>query len=277
MKEMKLMPLFIQMFADGEEGSAANVTDDVNANADSNIDDTATSDVSTNVQDDVQDSEQETKSKKDRTKEYSERLNKEREKMRKELEDEQNKRLDNIAKARGFENWKDLEEASNKEMLEDLGVNDTDAFNKYLNSVIANNPEMLRAKEIIARQEQEENQRKLNDDINEINKLDPSIKTVADLLQHPSYDLILDKVQKGASVLDAYKLVNFDALTNRSTDAAVQHTLNNINNKSHMKTVSGSATDDVVVPDDIYASYRKNLPNWTDEQIKKHYKREMDK
>lgn len=286
MKTMNLMELDIQLFAEADD-PAANVDDSQGTNAGSTetgegaVVDTTDNDSSVNEQNGqvtdttTDDGEgEEVKTVKKSTKEYSERLKNDREKIRKELEEENNKRMDSIAKSRGFENWKELEEYSNKEQLQNLGVNDTDAFEKYLNNIIENNPEMIKARAIIAEQQQRDAERQLNEQVTEISKLDSSIKSVSDLLNHPSYEKVLDRVKNGANLVDAFKLENFDTLTGRASDAAVQHTLNNINNKSHVKTTSGSASSDVVVPTEVYAMYKRNLPNWTDEQIKKHYAKE---
>lgn len=284
MKKEKLLPLDIQLFAEDADDSAANevvedeeveeTTDDIDAD-DVETEESVESEEASDTDDSDADEESGKKSTKDKTKEYSERLKKDREAIRKEIEDEQNERLERIARSRGFDSWEELEEYSRNQELEDLGVSDKDAFNNYINNVISNNPEILKAKKIIAEQERRDSERRLEEDVKEISKLDGSIKTVTDLINHPSYANIVERVKNGASVLDAYKLENFDALTGRATDAAVQHVYNNINNKSHMKGVTGSGTTDIVVPDDVYKTYKKNMPNWTDEQIKKHYAKEM--
>lgn len=283
MKREKLLPLDIQFFAEDADDSAANeatevkndeVANDVDAD-DVETEESVESEEASDTEESDADEESEKKSTRDKTKEYSERLKKDREAIRKEIEDEQNEKLERIARSRGFDSWEELEEYSRNQELEELGVSDKEAFNNYINNVISNNPEILKAKKIIAEQERRDSERRLEEDVKEISKLDGSIKTVTDLINHPSYANIVERVKKGASVLDAYKLENFDALTGRATDAAVQHVYNNINNKSHMKSVTGNGTDDIVVPDDVYMAYKKNLPNWTDEQIKKHYAKEM--
>lgn len=284
METKKLMELYIQLFAEDSD-PAANEGENLGTNAGSTetieeptseINDSGETIVNEQNDDqDVTEEVEETKVNKKSTKEYSERLKADREKIRKELEEENNKRLDGIAKSRGFDNWKELEEYSNQEQLQNLGVNDADAFEKYLNNLIDNNPEIVKARAIIAEQQQRDAERQLNEQVAAITKLDSSIKNVNDLINHPSYEKILERVQNGSSLVDAFKLENFEALTGRATDAAVQHTLNNINNKSHVKTTVGGAATDIVVPSDIYAAYKKNLPSWSDEQIKKHYAKEM--
>jgi hypothetical protein len=277
MKTKKMMELDIQLFAEDNDAAANEMgTDAANTETVEEPEVKAEEETTVNEQNDQETvTEEAEKPVKKSTKDYSERLKADREKIRKEIEEENNKRLDNIAKSRGFDNWKELEEYSNKEQLQNLGVNDSEAFEKYLNNVIESNPEIIQARQIIAEQKQREAERQLNDQLIEISKLDTSIKTINDLVAHPSYDRVLDRVTKGESLLDAFKLENFEALTGRATDAAVQHTLNNINNKGHVKTTTGSSTNDVVVPSDIYAMYKRNLPTWSDEQIKKHYAKEM--
>lgn len=269
------MKLDIQLFA---EESAANeeVVEDTTEDTFADGIEEDVFDGTSEIEDEEDEDLEPPKSTKDTTKEYSERLKKDRENIRKELEKEQNEKLTRIAKSRGFDSWEELEEFSNKQQLEDLGVEDADAFKEYLNNVINNNPEIIRAKQIIAEQQARETERKLEEEVKQIGELDPSIKSVQDLIQHPSYDRVLDRVKKGSNIIDAYKLENFDALTHRSTDAAVQSVYNNINNKQHIKTTSGNTTKDIVVPSDVYAMYKRNLPNWSDEQIKKHYANEME-
>lgn len=277
MNEKTLMELGIQLFADDND-PAANETGTDAGNTETEVETEAKTEEETpvNEQNDQETvTETEEKPVKKSTKDYSERLKADREKIRKEVEEENNKRLDNIAKSRGFDNWKELEEYSNKEQLKNLGVEDSEAFEKYLNNLIESNPEIIQARNIIAEQKQREAERQLNDQLIEISKLDNSIKTINDLVAHPSYDKILERVTRGESLLDAFKLENFETLTGRATDAAVQHTLNNINNKGHVKTTTGSSTNDVVVPSDVYAMYKRNLPTWSDEQIKKHYAKEI--
>lgn len=260
-------------FADNEEvldeTSNDTVAEGVNENQDN------TSEIKVGETNEIDNEETNEPKTKDSTKEYSERLKKDREKIRQELEKEQASKLDAIARSRGFENWEELEEESNKQQIEDLGITDVDAFNKYLNEAIANNPEMIKAKRVLQEQEARESEKRLEEEIAKIGQLDPNIKNVNDLLNHPTYEAILNRVKNGQTVLDAYKLENFEMLTLRQTESAKQSVYNNINNKSHVKTSKGAVTKDVVVPQDVYIMYKRNLPSWSDEQIKKHYAKEV--
>ena len=272
MENKKLIPLFIQMFAD-EEGTADNAgavltdTDDVSADVD--IDNVEFTDGASAQEPTVKDTN------KDKTKAYSERLNADRAKIRAELEAENIAKLDAIAQGRGFENWKELEEYSNKQALEDLGVTDSDAFSKYIDNIISKNPKIIEANRILEEQAARDRDAKLNEEILKIHELDESIKTIDDLLASPNYDSVLEKVKAGASLLDAYRLANFDILMGKASDRGSQKTYENVANKSHIKTSTGRAVNDIVVPSEVLSIYKKNMPNWTEEQIKKHYANTM--
>jgi hypothetical protein len=268
---LKLLPLNIQLFGEDSPANEPEETGDVDGD---NIDDDMMFSDGTSEPEEQDTSNNEDAHTKTATKKYSERLNSDRAKIREDIEKEYTGKLDKIAKARGFENWAELEEYSAQQQLEELGVQDKDAFKNYVNNIIDNNSEVLRARQIIAEQQEREAKRQLEEQVAEIGKLDSTITNVNDLLSHPSYDRIVERVKKGANIVDAYKLENFDALTGRNTEAAKQSVYNNINNKSHVNTVRGTSPNDVIVPNDIMAIYRKNFPHWTDEQIKKHYAKE---
>lgn len=268
MKNLKLMPLFIQMFAD-EEGTADNadtmiVPDDVDADVE--IEDVEFADGPSAQEQDVKDTKN-----KDKTKAYSERLNADRAKIKAELEAENKAKLDAIAQGRGFDTWDELEEYSNKQALEDLGVTDSDAFEKYIDNLISKNPKIIEANRILEEQAQRDRDAQIEREIEKIHELDESIKTVEDLLASPNYDSVLEKVKQGVTLLDAYRLANFDSIVGRASDKASQKTYENVANKSHIKTATGRAVNDIVVPNDVLSIYKKNMPNWTEEQIKKHY------
>ena len=268
--EMLSLPLNIQLF--GEDDSAANedtiiTLEELNDNTDVDADNT--DELETNV---TENSAQEvTNTKKSKTKEYSERLNADREKIRKELEAENSKKLDAIAQSRGFENWEELEKITQEEEMKELGVTDVSAFSKYLDRMISNNPKILQANKILEEQKERDRQKEILDDVEKIHELDDSISSLEDLMEHPNYEAMLEKVKNGSNLVDAYKLVNFDLLMGKSSKEGAERTYKNVTNKSHIRTTSGGATNDVHVPSDVMAMYKKNMPSWTEEQIKKHY------
>lgn len=266
-----IMPLNIQLFAEIDDDSAANTTlVDTDADSDQDEDVTFTDGVSTSETDATGESVKKT-SKKQSTKDYSERLKTDRENIRRELEEQKKADLDALAKGRGFTNWEELEEFDKSEQIKSLGVEDVDGFQSLLDTMIDKNPKIKQAEAIIAEQQKKERDRMLEAQVKEIGQLDDSIKTITDLLTHPRYDEIIEKVKTVGSLSDAYKLVNFDLLTGKQKDAAVQDVYNNMNSKSHLRTTVGGASKDVIVPTETMTMYKKTFPTWTEEQIKSHY------
>ena len=268
MEKLNMSPLAlnIQLFA--EDDSAANDEIDLSdldvTDADSDLD----------VEGEELSAQEETP-KKSKTKEYSERLNADREKIRKELELESTKKLDAIAQSRGFDNWEELEKITQEEEMKELGVTDVSAFSKYLDRVISNNPKIIEATRIIQEQEAKNKEREILEEVDKIHELDDSISTLEDLMAHPNYDAVLDKVKNGSTLVDAYKIVNFDLLMGKHSQEASERTYKNVNSKSHIKTTSGNISKEIHIPSDILAIYKKNMPSWSEDQIKKHYANTM--
>jgi hypothetical protein len=50
-----------------------------------------------------------------------------------------------------------------------------------------------------------------------------------------------------------------------------QNVITNIDSKGHLKTTTGAKTKEIVVPDEVLASYRKNMPTMTEQEIREHY------
>ena len=210
---------------------------------------------------------------KDTTKAFSNRLKKEREKIEKEYAEKKQKELDEIAVSRGFKDWNELSDYSNQEKLEQIGIKDPKVFNEYVSDLVSKNPSVIEAQRIIESAKEKEQEELIKSAISEINSFDPDIKSVEDLFKMPNYDEYYDLVGKGYSLTDAYKIVAFDKITNNKAASAAQVVKNNIDSKGHMKSMTGNATTEVIVPEDVLAMYHKNLPNMSEQEIKDHYKK----
>lgn len=125
---------------------------------------------------------------------------------------------------------------------------------------------------------QAEAQARVNAELAEIHKLDPTINTVEDLLSMPGAKAFYDLVRKGNSFLDAYRLANFDRLTTARAEAARQQALNNARGKDHLTgTGTPQGTGAATTPPDVKAEYLAFNPDATDAEIQKHYNRYMEK
>lgn len=207
----------------------------------------------------------------DKTKAFSERLKKKTQEIEKKYEDLYNKKLDNQAKLNGFKNWKDMQESQNKNALIDAGVEDVDKFQDILNNMISQNPDVIEAREIIEKNKQSENEKAVQAEILKINKYDASIKSLDDISKLDNCSEIVDKINKGYSLYDAYVLANFDKIQSNTKEAGKTSAINNIDSKSHMKTATGGTSTDIEVPKEVLDMFRKNLKGWTDKQIKEYY------
>ena len=143
-----------------------------------------------------------------------------------------------------------------------------------LNQMIENNPAVQQARQMTAKMQQEEGQRYIEGQVSEIGKVDPSIKSFADLTKAETFPQFDALVRRGYSLVDAYKIANFDRLTGQRAAAAKQQALNSVNGKNHLNPTKGAGSgEDVVVPEETMAMYRSAFPNWTKQQIIEDYKK----
>lgn len=263
----KLMKLDIQMFAEtAENETEVDETEVEDVDSTNTVDETDT-EVETVTE--VADGEEDEK--KARTKAYSERLNKEREKIRQEVETEHKNKLNAIAKARNFDSWEELEEYDEQERLRTMGIEDGPEFKTFLNELITKNPIVKEAQAILIKQKEQDKENFLKEQIKLISQIDKSIVTLDDLVKLDRYDEFAKKIDKGYDLVDAYKITYFDKIKTNNIETAKQTVLNNIDSKSHLKSVSGAAGKEIHVPDDIMAMYKKNVPGMSEADIRKHY------
>ena len=203
----------------------------------------------------------------DRTKAFSDRLKQKTQ----EVEKKYNDKLENIAKIRGYKNWEEFEKATNRDALIDAGVEDPDKFSDVLTRMIKESPEVIKAQEIIERQQQEEQDAKMEQELKLIHELDDSVETLDDISKMDNCEDIIEKLNRGYSLYDAYVLCNMSKISQMNKDKKEKNQVNNTNSKNHMKNTKGGSTDYIEVPTEIYNTYKKNLPNWTDKQIRDHY------
>ena len=274
MKKDELLKLNIQLFAEDMADNATDEdeTDELDEETVEDEVDTDDADGEDSTGDEVDEPEQDPEEdKKRKTKEYSERLKKDREKIEKEVEAKAKKRQDDFAKSKGFSNWEEYEEAAERAQLEEAGITDPEGFRSVIQGLIERNPIVQKAQDIINNQEKERVENFVSNEISQINKIDDNVKTFDDLVRLDRYDSIAEKVEKGYSLSDAYKLVYFDNISTAKVASAKQETLKKITSKSHLKTSTGASGEGVHVPADVMAMYKANMPKWTDAEIHKDY------
>ena len=150
---------------------------------------------------------------------------------------------------------------------------------EILNDVIDSHPAVQAAKDLVSRSEeatrraqQEADDTIVRRQLEEIGKLDPSIKTMEDLLKAPNAKQFYEAVKRGNSFVDAFRLANFDRLTNAAAEAARQQAATNARGKAHLRAVGNSRGSGAAsVPGGELAMYRLLNPGATEAQIQAHY------
>lgn len=214
----------------------------------------------------------------DTTKAFSKRLREKTEELEAKYSQESEKKvtekLDEVAKLHGYDTWKEYEDAVNNDLFIEAGVEDPAKIEKVIQKMISQNPEVIKAKRIIEQTERENYNKSVSEQIDLINKIDPSINSLDDLSRLDCCKEITEKVKSGYKLYDAYVICNLDKIQNNK-DFNKQRNQENVDSKSHIKTSSGKHTNNVEVPTDIYNMYKKNT-KLSDEQIREHYKKSLE-
>lgn len=164
------------------------------------------------------------------------------------------------------------------QLLRRSGMSETE-FGEFVSGL----PEVKAANEARQQAEEAEEQARraqakarVDEQLREIEKLDPSVKSLKDLAGHPNYEAVYEKVKQGYTLSDAFKLANWDSLQ-RSAQAAAQQAARNAGSKAHMASHSSRGAGAVTVPPDIMAEYRQLNPGMTDAEITAHYNKYLKK
>lgn len=150
---------------------------------------------------------------------------------------------------------------------------------EVLNQMIEDHPMVQKANEIRQQQEtqqsqqsQAEAQARIEGEIAEIGKMDPTIKSARDLLNMPKAKEFYAYVQKGYSFLDSYKLSHFEEITQRSADAARQQAQTSARSKEHLTVTGNSRSAGAAsVPAAEMQLYRMLNPGVSEADIQKHF------
>ena len=151
--------------------------------------------------------------------------------------------------------------------LKDKGIDPS-----MIDRMIESNPVVMQAQQVIEQNKMSQAEQALQNDLAEISKYDPSIKGINDLSAMPNFPEILSRVERGASLVDAYKMVNFDTFMQHTNEAARQQAINQMRGKNHLTTQKGvaEADDYVEVPAEIMTRWRSE--GKTEKQIRDLYK-----
>ena len=177
------------------------------------------------------------------------------------------------SKAEYDEYMQKFEEEKRNRILKKAGVSEEE-----LRDIINSSPEVKEARTKSEQAEAElqkfrSERAKIDIDkcVKEISELDPTIKSISDIAALPNYPDIYGRVQRGMTLTEAFKLANFDALSNKAAAASRQAAMNAAASKAHMTGTTSRGSGAVSVPADVMAEYRAFMPDASAAEIQKHY------
>lgn len=171
-----------------------------------------------------------------------------------------------------FAEYEDAISAQNRLQAErELEANNVDI--SVLDNYINNSPVLAQAQAIIEQNQQERADAQLKSDLEELHQLNSDVSTINDIAADPRFDEILAKVRNGASLVEAYKIVNFDILMNKNSKGAKQAAINQARGKAHLEPTEalGESTEGGI-DETMLANLRSNFPEKSEKEIRKLYK-----
>ena len=208
--------------------------------------------------------------------------------VRRKAEEDSRKRIDgefkrlfgnvqNPVTGRNIETYEDYlqaveyqQRAVRDKLLEDKGIDPA-----LIEQMINNSPVIRQAQQVLEENSRTEAKRKLEADLKLVSQIDPTIKNLDDLEKHASYQDVLRYVKNGLSLPDAFKLVNFDSISTKNSEAAKQAAINQTRSKSHLEKTSGISDSSTLVdiPESEISTWRDYYPGLSDAELKKKYNR----
>lgn len=174
-----------------------------------------------------------------------------------------------------YEAWRsynDQVQADKRERaMKRLGMNE-----EQYAQFIRNQPEVRELSEQAAAARKREAEARVADQMRQIHALDPNINDIRDLGKMPNYPRFYELVkQHRLPLVDAYKLVNMDALTRRNVEAQAQAMRNAEAAKQHLTTTKprggGDPAEGVTVPGVTAELYRELFPDLKAADMRRDY------
>lgn len=172
-----------------------------------------------------------------------------------------------------FEAMLAQEQMQTKKTLEEKGIDPN-----LIEKAVENSPAIKTANAIIQAQKLKEVESYLETQVKEISQIDPDIKSAKDIESSDRYPEILKYLNENRlSIVDAYKLVYADKLSERKTNAVKQQAINNAKSQQHLKaTDGGTATDSLAeIPQSILPQWKEWFPKKSAKELKEMYNRTL--
>ena len=177
-----------------------------------------------------------------------------------------------------YEAYRERFEADQKaKLMEKAGITQEEfqAFVQGLPEVRAARQAKAEAEAAARQAREQEAKARVDEQLRQIQAIDPTVKELGDLAKLDTYPKLYDMVKRGYSILDAYRLANYDTLTQRAAEASRKAAINSVQSKQHLKATESRAGGAIPVPDSVREEYRVLNPGATKEEIQKHYQSYM--
>lgn len=168
------------------------------------------------------------------------------------------------------------QEATRETMLRQAAEKLPPETAQQLIQAVKNDPERQRLQEKVAELERQqlarEGEQLLGEQLRQIAKLDPAVKSLADLAAMPEFGEF-DRLMRagGHDLVSAYKLACFDRLAEKRAKASRQAAINAAKGKQHLAPVGGGAGGEEEISDEDFERYRAFIPKITrTEAARKH-------
>ena len=177
-----------------------------------------------------------------------------------------------------YEAYRERFEADQKaKLMEKAGITQEEfqAFVQGLPEVRAARQAKAEAEAAARQAREQEAKARVDEQLRQIRAIDPTVKELGDLAKLDTYPKLYDMVKRGYSILDAYRLANYDTLTQRAAEASRKAAINSVQSKQHLKATESRGGGAIPVPDSVLEEYRVLNPGATKEEIQKHYQSYM--
>ena len=168
-----------------------------------------------------------------------------------------------------FAEYEDAINAQNRiqteRALEESGL-DISILDEYVKA----SPVLAQAQQIIEQNNMAQAEAQIKSDFEMLQSLNPDLKTFNDI---ENLNLVVEKVGLGMSLVDAYKIVNFDSLMQRGTKSAKQSAINQAKGKTHLEPTESisESNGEVEIPEELIPMLKETFPDKTMKEIKKLY------
>lgn len=160
-----------------------------------------------------------------------------------------------------------------RQELQSKGI-DPDMLSQIVNQQVENNPVVRQAQEVMQRTINDQSNQMITEDLKEIMRIDPSVKSIDDIAKLPNVSQILSLTQTGLRFADAYKVANMDSLINNKAGAAKQAAINNIKGTQHLNAtnnINSTSDSSVDIPSSELSNWQDAYPNLSMAELKKKY------